>query len=62
MIAKRALILVFSWSVIALVSANNGVKQTKLPYQNAALSIEQRVADLLNRMTLKEKAMQMDMY
>ena len=34
--------------------------QTKLPYQNAALSIEKRVSDLLSRMTVEEKAGQLN--
>ncbi len=36
------------------------VAQTKLPYQNPALSIEKRVADLLSRMTPEEKAGQLN--
>lgn len=59
---KAILIVVFLWGISALVSANNGVKQNKLPYQKSTTPIEQRVADLLSRMTLEEKAMQMDMY
>jgi beta-glucosidase len=34
--------------------------QTKLPYQNALLPIEQRVKDLLSRMTVEEKAGQLN--
>lgn len=34
--------------------------QTKLPYQNATLPIEQRVKDLLSRMTVEEKAGQLN--
>jgi beta-glucosidase len=34
--------------------------QTKLPYQNASLPIEQRVKDLLSRMTVEEKAGQLN--
>ena len=33
--------------------------QDKLPYRNAALPVEQRVADLLSRMTLEEKVAQL---
>ena len=36
--------------------------QTMLPYQNKNLPLEQRIEDLLKRMTLKEKIRQMDMY
>src|SRR5882757_10372791 len=34
----------------------------KLPYQNASLPVDKRVADLVSRMTLEEKIMQMDMF
>lgn len=38
-------------------------KKDKMPaYKNANLNIETRVADLVSRMTLEEKVMQMDMY
>jgi beta-glucosidase len=34
----------------------------KLPYKNADLPVNERVADLLGRMTLQEKARQLDLY
>lgn len=34
----------------------------KYPYQNAKLPVEERVSDLLSRMSLEEKVRQMDMY
>lgn len=37
-------------------------KRDLLPYQQAALPVDQRVADLLGRMTVEEKIRQMDMY
>ncbi|WPU93714.1 glycoside hydrolase family 3 N-terminal domain-containing protein [Mucilaginibacter sabulilitoris] len=37
-------------------------KPVKYPYQNAALPVEKRVADLLSRMTVNEKIRQLDMY
>ena len=33
-----------------------------LPYKNPELAIEERVSDLLSRMTLEEKIREMDMY
>jgi len=46
---------------IALCSITvNSFAQTKLPYQNPALIIEKRVADLLGRMTAEEKAGQLN--
>src|SRR5260221_6280936 len=34
----------------------------KYPYQNPALPVEQRVKDLVSRMTIDEKIMQLDMF
>ena len=46
---------------IALCSITvNSFAQTKFPYQNPALTIEKRVADLLGRMTVEEKAGQLN--
>ena len=46
---------------IALCSITvNSFAQTKFPYQNPALNIEKRVADLLGRMTVEEKAGQLN--
>ena len=36
--------------------------QNKFPYQDASLPVEERVQDLLKRMSLEEKVRQMDMY
>jgi len=38
---------------------NNNCHQTNLPYQNPKLSIDERVVDLMNRMTVAEKLGQM---
>ncbi|RVT75286.1 glycoside hydrolase family 3 protein [Flavobacterium sufflavum] len=39
-----------------------GFAQKKYPYQDAKLGVEERVKDLLSRMSLEEKVRQMDMY
>ena len=36
--------------------------QSKYPYQDASLPVEERVHDLLGRMTVDEKIQQLDMY
>ncbi len=41
---------------------NPGFAQKKYPYLDSKLPVEERVRDLLSRMTLEEKARQMDMY
>src|SRR6266702_2847011 len=48
-------------SVISL-SAQQLPTPAKLPYQQAALPIEERVQDIIGRMTIEEKARQLDMY
>ncbi|MDP9076828.1 MAG: glycoside hydrolase family 3 C-terminal domain-containing protein [Bacteroidota bacterium] len=47
---------------ISFCSFNNPKPPVKLPYKDAKLSIEKRVADLLSRMTVEEKIRQLDMY
>src|SRR5258708_14116108 len=46
---------------LTLISARP-VPPPVLPYKNASLPTEQRVTDLLTRMTLGEKIAQLDMY
>ncbi|MFV5698495.1 glycoside hydrolase family 3 N-terminal domain-containing protein [Flavobacterium sp. ZT3R17] len=41
---------------------NQGFAQKKYPYQNPKLPVEERLTDLLSRMSLDEKVRQMDMY
>lgn len=41
---------------------NNSNAQSQYPYQNSKLPIEDRVQDLLSKMSLEEKVRQMDMY
>lgn len=58
LIFKLALVVVLSFNAISSASA----QETPLPYKNPALAVDDRVADLLSRMTLEEKARQLDMY
>lgn len=55
---KKSLLFLATSLVALHVSALQGAKD-KLPYQNSKLPIEQRVEDLLSRMTLEEKVHQM---
>nr|WP_315221893.1 glycoside hydrolase family 3 N-terminal domain-containing protein [uncultured Flavobacterium sp.] len=48
--------------VMAVGFLNHAEAQKKYPYQDPKLPVEERVKDLLSRMTLEEKARQMDMY
>ncbi|AXB58129.1 glycoside hydrolase family 3 protein [Flavobacterium fluviale] len=48
--------------VMAVGFFNQTHAQKKYPYQNAQTPVEDRVQDLLSRMTLEEKVRQMDMY
>jgi len=53
------------WLTLGLVFtglAAHSVPADDLPYQQASLPIEQRISDLLARMTPEEKARQLDMY
>ncbi|CAD0005438.1 glycoside hydrolase family 3 N-terminal domain-containing protein [Flavobacterium salmonis] len=56
-IKKTAIIL-----VMAVGFFNQNYAQKKYPYQDAKMPVEDRVKDLLSRMTLEEKVRQMDMY
>src|SRR5258706_5285991 len=50
------------FSMLLCYAFTDGNKTFKYPYQNAALPVEKRVADLISRMTLDEKIKQLDMY
>ena len=50
-------------ALVALCSfAKDPVRPTVLPYKNASLPVDQRVADLVGRMTTEEKIKQLDMW
>jgi beta-glucosidase len=53
------LIFLASPSILAQPSA---APESNAPYKNSQLPVEERVRDLLNRMTLEEKIRQLDMY
>ena len=46
--------------IVSLLAVTAALAQGTLPYQDPKLPIEQRVADLLSRMTLEEKVAQME--
>ncbi len=54
--------IVLFLSVIVFTFSEVKAQQVKYPFQNSELSVEKRVEDLLNRMSLEEKVRQMDMY
>ncbi len=56
-IKKTAIIL-----VMAVGFFNQNYAQKKYPYQDSKMPVEDRVKDLLSRMSLEEKVRQMDMY
>jgi len=47
---------------ILFFSFERGKKPIPYPYQNPDVPVEQRIADLISRMTVEEKARQLDMY
>ncbi len=47
------------WTFVLFAGILQGVAQQKYPYQNPALSPEQRANDLIDRMTLEEKVFQL---
>jgi beta-glucosidase len=51
---------VLSLLAICALSCVSGLAQSGVPYRDAKLGIEQRVADLLSRMTLEEKVAQLE--
>ena len=59
---KKKNILIWVLLVMTFYSFNGSMPAVKLPYKDAALPVEKRVADLLGRMTTAEKIKQLDMY
>ncbi|MDP4189438.1 MAG: glycoside hydrolase family 3 N-terminal domain-containing protein, partial [Bacteroidota bacterium] len=47
---------------LSLYSYAGGVKKVKYPYQDAKVPVENRISDLVERMTIDEKIQQLDMY
>lgn len=52
----------FCFSVAAIAQQHTGTLDTAAPYRQSNLPIEERVRDLVKRMTVEEKARQLDMY
>jgi beta-glucosidase len=65
-IFKKTLLTIFAVQMFASVNAQTGATTPTddkvLPYQQMNLPVDERVRDLLGRMTLAEKARQLDMY
>ncbi len=61
---RRRLLLMLILAAMALLQGFSGLRaqDAPLPYKNSNLAVEVRVADLIGRMTLEEKARQLDMY
>ena len=53
-------IIIFCFIVFLFIKGFS--QQTEYAYQNSDLTVEERIRDLLGRMSLKEKVRQMDMY
>ncbi|MXV52908.1 beta-glucosidase [Pedobacter sp. HMF7647] len=49
-------------SCVLLFAFKNEERTSPYPYKNPKLSVDERVKDLLSRMTLKEKILQLDMF
>jgi beta-glucosidase len=55
---KHFIVSYFMWSAFMVTAQSTAL----LPYKDVGLGIEERVKDLLSRMTVEEKIRQMDMY
>ncbi|MBI9065553.1 MAG: glycoside hydrolase family 3 protein, partial [Marinilabiliaceae bacterium] len=58
---KRINRTILTWLLLVLITSTTQGARKKWPYQNPELTVEQRVDDLLSRMTLEEKFWQMFM-
>ena len=58
---KRINRIVLTWLLLVLITSTTQGARKKWPYQNPELPVEQRVDDLLSKMTLEEKFWQMFM-
>ncbi|MCX2681627.1 glycoside hydrolase family 3 C-terminal domain-containing protein [Galbibacter sp. EGI 63066] len=54
--------MIKKFSLILFLIGSLSINAQKYPYQDAFLPVEERVQDLLDRMSLEEKVRQMDMY
>ncbi|MFC2089211.1 glycoside hydrolase family 3 N-terminal domain-containing protein [Bacteroidota bacterium] len=57
----KPIIILIVFLVLVFACTSHNPKSLTVPYKNADLPVEQRVADLLERMTLEEKIAQMTM-
>ena len=55
----KALVLLLACSFVIMANSSCGKRENLLPYKNSTLSIQERVDDLIARMTLEEKVSQM---
>src|SRR5258706_4252357 len=61
---RRPFFLILTVAIVALTGEISALRAQDAPppYKNAGLAVDARVADLVGRMTLEEKARQLDMY
>ena len=61
---RRPFFLILTVAIVALTGEISALRAQDVPppYKNAGLAVDARVADLVGRMTLEEKARQLDMY
>jgi beta-glucosidase len=59
---SRMFVLTFVLSIAPVTAQPSGSPDASAPYRQAGNPIEERVHDLLSRMTIEEKARQLDMY